>query len=127
METNRVSEGKSHEQQRASTNASRGKPFDERPAGPQGQNGHAQNEQEKSVLHYRQHAEEPANFAVKRQTAGKLVRRGDRCQPLHIHQDKCTGGGPEAIGAMADGIAEREVFEEGKQNDESDGQREDSR
>jgi len=38
-------------------------------------------------------------------------------EPLRVKDEEGAEGGPEAVGAVADGVAQGEIFEEGEEDD----------
>ena len=52
----------------------------------------------------------------------KELKFTNGCQPLEQDDSQCAADGPEAVGAVADGVAEGEILVEGEDGDDGGGE-----
>ena len=122
VKTDGEGERKGNEEKSAGGDACGGKSFNERAAGEESEGGEAEDE-EKKERRRRVHSD-----CAQRRGSGQAMGNGVSVKypvgtgdaPSLRDQQKRTEEGPEAVGAVADGITESEIFPEGEDGEDGD-------
>ncbi len=110
VQPHRKGQRERHEEQSARTDSRSRQRFHQRTFRPKRQDRNAHHENKKCFGRSEQPDGKSSDHPMKYQTASKLVARFNRRNPLHVHEQKRAGRGPEAIGAMANRVPERKIL-----------------
>src|SRR5260370_39665153 len=119
MEGNGKGERECNQDETAGADSRRRQPFHHGALGEKRKGCDSQDKQEKCRIQRRRSSTKPSFQSDQSYSVTML----SPSSPLRINEYKRAGGRPEAVGAMANGLAQREILKEREQRNQHNGHR----